>query len=333
MSQNKKTEIDWNELAPRIIDDVAHELMSNRFNFSETDIELRFGNRGSFCVNKRMGAFRDYEAGVHGGLLDMICHLCGFERKCQAIHWLQDKGFLDGTFTPTQRPRPTARNTTRPHSNRDMFKEGQKLWSEATPIPFYQQHPVRCWCRHRNLFSGYKELPPTIRWHAQRSLIIVALASIQDFIDADPEPPQPRQFHLISIDNEGRKGKAFRGDDKRTWGRPGVTCVALFGNPNAAEISICEGIADALAILDREEGAVIVSTTTFNKLTRCETLMEHLTANGRIVTLFGDNDTAGRDAQEKFAKTLYERDGEVFYHPTPTAKDPAEAAAMERKNE
>ena len=208
-----------------------------------------------------------------------------------------------------------------------MFKEGQKLWSEATPIPFYQHHPVQRWCRHRNLFPGYKELPPTIRWHEQSSLIIVALASMQDFIDTVPEPPQPRQFHLISIDNEGRKGKAFKGEDKRTWGRPGVTCVAMFGDPNASEINICEGIADALAILGREEGAVIASITTFNKLTRCETLMEYLTASGRTVTIFGDNDTAGRDAQEKLASTLHDRGGKVFYYPNPTAKDPAEAAA------
>ena len=333
MSQNEKTEIDLKIVAPTIIDDVARTLMPDRPIFYETESEIRFGNRGSFSVNKHRGTFQDYETATGGGLLDMIRHLCGFEQRHQAMDWLKEKGFIDGTFTPTQHPRPIARNTIRPHSNRDMFKEGQKLWSEATPIPFYQQHPVRCWCRHRNLFPGYKELPPTIRWHAQRSLIIVALASMQDFIDADPEPPQPRQFHLISIDNEGRKGKAFRGDDKRTYGQPGVTCVALFGAPNATKISICEGIADALAILDREEGAVIVSITTLHKLTRCETLMEHLAANGRIVTLFGDNDTAGRDAQEKLAKTLYDRGGEVFYHPTPTAKDPAEAAAMEMKNE
>ena len=327
-----RNEIDFGSIAPAIIDIVARELMSDRPIFYETEGEIRFGNRGSFSVNKRKGTFSDFETHTHGGLLDMIRHLCGFEQRRQAMDWLKEKGFIDGTFTPTQPPRPIARNTTRPHSNRNMFKEGQKLWSEATPIPFYQHHPVQRWCRHRNLFPGYKELPPTIRWHEQRSLIIVTLASMQNFIDANPKPPHPRQFHLISIDNEGRKGKAFKGEDKRTWGRPGVTCVAMFGDPNASEINICEGIADALAILGREEGAVIASITTFNKLTGCETLMGHLTANGRTVTLFGDNDTPGINAQENFAKTLYDRGGDVFYHPTPTAKDAAEAAAMEVKN-
>ena len=35
---------------------------------------------------------------------------------------------------------------------------------------------------------------------------------------------------------------------------------------------------------------VIVSITTLRKLTHCETLIRHLTADGRTVTLFGDND-------------------------------------------
>ena len=328
-----RNEIDLAEIAPVIIDDVARELMSDRSTFHETDIEIRFGNRGSFCVNKHKGTFSDFETDTHGGLLDMIVHLCNFERKSQAVNWLKEKGFLDGTFTRTDVKRPAVRRATAQAKKIDYFKLGLEWWNESSSIPYYQSHPVRRWCNHRNLFPGYKELPPTIRWHKQRSLIIVSLASVKDYIDSFPEPPQPRQFHLISIDHEGRKGKAFKGDDKRTYGQTGVTCVALFGDPNTSEINICEGIADALAIFSRCPGTVIVSITTFHKLARCETLMEHLTAKGRIVTLFGDNDTAGREAQEKLAKTLYDQGGDVFYHPTPTAKDPAEAAAMEVKNE
>ena len=327
-----RNEIDLAEIAPVIIDDVAHELMSDRSTFHETDIEIRFGNRGSFCVNKHKGTFSDFETDTHGGLLDMIVHLCNFERRSQAMDWLKEKGFLDGSFTRRESNRPMVRRTTSTNG-RDLFKYGKKLWDEAVAIPYAQRHPVRRWCNHRNLFPGYRELPPTIRWHKQRSLIIVSLASVKDYIDSFPEQPQPRQFHLISIDSQGQKGKAFKGEDKRTYGQPGVTCVALFGNPNASEINICEGIADALAILDREEGTVIASITTFHKLIRCETLMRHLTADDRTVTLFGDKDPAGKDAQDKLARTLYDRSGDVFYYPNPTAKDPAEAAEMEVKNE
>ena len=328
-----RNEIDLQTIAPIIIDDVARELMSDRLIFHEIDSEIRFGNRGSFCVNNRKGTFSDFETDTHGGLLDMIVHLCNFERRSQAMDWLKEKGFLDGSFTRTNVKRPVARRATSQAKEIDYFKLGLKWWDESSPIPYSQSHPIRRWCNLRNLFPGYKELPPTIRWHEQRSLTIVSLASVKGYIDSYPEPPQPRQFHLISIDSGGRKGNAFRGEDKRTYGQPGVTCVALFGDPNASEINICEGIADALAIFSRCPGAVIASITTFHKLTRCETLMRHLTADGRTVTLFGDNDAAGEAAQEKLARTLYNRGGDIFYHPNPTAKDPAKAAEMEVKNE
>lgn len=334
MSQNEKTEIDLKTVAPTIIDDVARTLMPDRPIFYETESEIRLGNRGSFSVNKHRGTFQDYETATGGGLLDMIVHLCNFEHRSQAFNWLKEKGFIDGTFTPTQRPRPIARNTTHTHSNRDMFKEGQKLWSEATPIPFYQRHPVRRWCTHRNLFPGYKELPPTIRWHEGRGYIIVALASLQDFINVHPEPPAPRQFHLIAITSDGQKRYVFKGgSDKRTWGRPDITCVSCFGDPMAEQINICEGIADALSIFARSPGATLASITTFQKIKNCEQLITCLTAKGRSVALFSDNDDAGRKAQTDLARALYQRGGDVFVHENPTAKDPAAAAELEGKDE
>ena len=328
-----KNSIDFETLSPQIIDEVAKELMPDRPIFHETDIEIRFGDRGSFCVNKRIGAFRDYQECVHGGLLDMICHLCGFDRKYQAVHWMQDKGFIDGTFTRTENHRPQAQRRSQ-GTERDMFVEGQKLWAEALAIPFYQQHPVRRWCLHRNLFPGYKELPPTIRYHEAKGYIIVALATIQDFIEAYPEPPQPRQFHLISIDSEGNKGKAFKGDDKRTYGQPGVTCIALFGNPNSDQLAIGEGIADALAIFARSlSEATLASITTFHKIKNCPNLIKYLSAQGRSVTLFSDNDLAGRKARNDLARILYEQGGDVFFGGDDSVKDPAEAAAMEVTDE
>ena len=323
--QNQPQNYEISAIAPQIIADVALQLMSDRLIFSDSDAEIRFGNRGSFSVNKRLGVFRDYEAGVNGGIFDMICHLQGFEERHRAFDWLQDNGFLDGTFTPTHRPRPQPHS--RPQGTGNLFKVGQNLWDEATPVPNYQHHPVRHWCRHRNLFPSYKQLPPTIRWHEQKYLIIVALVPVTDFVDSYPEPPQPRQFHLISVDKRGNKGNAFGGDDKRTYGRPGVTCIALFGNPNADEIGICEGVADALS-LTSDFPCVIASLTTPNRLASCRALMTHLTNEGRAVYLCSDNDRAGKEAEAKLANTLASRRGEVYFIPKPTAKDPAAAAAV-----
>ena len=317
--------IDFDTLVPAIIDDVAHELMSGQRIFHDTDSEVRFGNRGSFSVNKQLGTFYDHEQQIGGGLLEMICHLCGFEKHGEAFNWLREKGFIDGTFTPPQRPRPQVQ--PRSQATGDMFKVGSKLWNESVSIPFYQNHPVRCWCRHRNLFPGHKELPPTIRWHSEKHFIIIALAPISDFVHAYPADPEPKQFHLISIDKQGRKGNAFNGDDKRTYGRSQKPCVALFGDPKLDEIAICEGIADALAILSDPDAPDTASATvtTFQKLIRCDTSMSHLAS--RAVTIFADNDEAGRKAQDAIGNALYERGADVFVHENLTAKDPAEAAA------
>ena len=313
--------LDFSTLAPQIIGEVAHELMHGRF-FEETDDEIRFGNRGSFHVDKSEGTFYDHEEQKGGGLLQMICHLCGFEHNHQAIDWLQDKGYLDGTHTPTQRSRLTRQH--RSQGAKDMFQAGLKLWQEAEPIPFYQYHPVRRWCNLRNLFPSYRELPPTIHWHEEKRYIIVLLATVQDFVAAYPESPKPRQFHLISIDKRGRKGNAFKnGDDKRTWGQPGVTCVALFGNPNAGEIGICEGMADALS-LTSDFGCVIASVTALNKIANDETSLKCLLT--QEVYLCGDNDDAGRKGQANLANALKRLGGEIFYVEKPTAKDPAAAA-------
>ena len=311
----------WQALAENIIDDVAQELMRDRPIFYETETEIRFGNRGSFSVNKQTGTFYDYETSTGGGLLDMIIHLDHAEDKDQAKDWLRDKGFLDGSFSPTQHHRPQAQNRT--PSTRNMFKVGLKLWQEAEPVPFYQHHPVRQWCRHRNLFPSYKEIPAIIRWHEKKHFIIVALAPIEDFINAYPEPPAPRQFHLISITVDGKKSYAFNRDDKRTYGQSEHCCVALFGNPLTGEIATCEGIADALS-LTSDFPCVIASITTFNKIANDEKLVEYLSTKESY--LCGDNDAASNQAEAKLANAIGKQGGEVFFIEDKTAKDPAEAA-------
>ena len=326
-NSNNSQEIDREELSRKIIEDVAHRLMSHRPH-QMIGSSLRFGNNGSFAVDPANGVFYDHKEQV-GGLVDqMVMHLRNCDKR-QAYQWLSDNGYLDGTFNPAPRnATPHNRRQRNRRSNtagdKDWFQEGLKLWQEAKPIPFYQHHPVRRWCLHRNLFPGYNELPPTIRWHEDKDYVIVALAPIQDFIDAYPDPPEPKQFHLIAIDAQGRKRAAFRGgDDKRTWGTPGVTCVALFGDPNADKINLCEGTADALAILSREKGAVIASITTLRKIKNDNELVKHLSDGNRTVTIFSDNDDTGRKAQDELAKTIHHHGGDVFVHENPIAKDPA----------
>ena len=322
-----KHDIDLHTIAPQIIDEVAFMLMSDRPH-TESDREIRFGNHGSFSVNKRLGTFYDHKQQIGGGLIEMICHLCGFEKHGEAFNWLREKGFIDGTFTPaprTHRPKISRRQATG-----DMFKVGLKLWQESKPISFSQQHPVRQWCLHRNLFPGYKKLPPTIRWHDETSIIIIAIAPLHDFISSYPDSPDAKQFHLIAIDRLGRKRNAFPQkaptDDKRTYGQAKSTCVAVFGNPKADEIAICEGIADALS-LTSVFPCVLASITTFHKLAKDSTLLH--TLKSKTTYLCSDNDGPGKEAERRMIRAIGRLGGEVFFVEQPTAKDPAEAKGRE----
>ena len=327
------TQVDFDTLAPQIIDEVAKALMPDRPIFHENDREIRFGNKGSFNVNKREGTFYDFESDTGGGILDMIAHVERLENRRQAFQWLRNHGFLEGLFTSTQHSRPRPQPRTRQTIDTGFFKLGLELWKESEPIPFSQSHPVRRWCGHRNLFPSHKELPPTIRYHQKNGYIIVAMSSLKDFINAYPDPPTPRQFHLIAIDRQGNKRTAFKaGGDKRIFGQSDVTCVALFGDPHADEIAIAEGIADTLS-LTSDFQCVIASITTFSKIANDETLVNHLSS--KAVYLCGDNDEAGKEAERKLAKAIGRRGGEIFFIPEPMAKDPAEAArrAQKRNNE
>ena len=329
----KTMQVDFATLAPQIIDEVAKALMLDRPICHENDREIRFGNKGSFLVDKREGTFYDFEADTGGGILDMIVHVERLENRGQSVQWLRNHGFLDGPLTSTQHKRPHPQPRARQSNNTGLFKYGLKLWKESEPIPFSQPHPVRQWCRHRNLFPSDRELPPTIRYHRKKGCITVAMSSLRNFINAYSDLPDPRQFHLISIDKQGNKRAAFKaGGDKRIYGQSNVTCVALFGNPHADEIAIAEGIADALS-LTVDFQCVVASVTTFNKIANDETLVNYL--SNKAVYLCSDNDKAGKQAERKLAKAIGHRGDEVYFIPEPMAKDPAEAArqAQEGSNE
>ena len=62
-------QIDWIRIAP----EVAKQLLGEPSKTSSN--ELRWGNKGSMVLNKEEGTFYDHEAGVGGGVIDLIKHL------------------------------------------------------------------------------------------------------------------------------------------------------------------------------------------------------------------------------------------------------------------
>jgi len=61
--------IDWQRIAP----DVAKQLLGEPTSTSSN--EYRWGRKGSMCLNLSDGTFYDHEAGVGGGVIDLIKHL------------------------------------------------------------------------------------------------------------------------------------------------------------------------------------------------------------------------------------------------------------------
>ena len=213
-NSNNSQEIDWEELSRKIIEDVSHRLMSHRPH-QMIGSSLRFGNNGSFAVDPANGVFYDHKEQVGGGVFQMVMHLRDCD-KHQAYQWLSGNGYLDGTFNPAPRnTTPHNRTQRNRRSNtagtKGGFRKGLNFGKKPSPSRSTSIIPSGGGVYTEIFSPDTTNSPSTIRWHEDKDYVIVALAPIQDFIDAYPDPPEPKQFHLIAIDAQGRKRAAFRG--------------------------------------------------------------------------------------------------------------------------
>jgi hypothetical protein len=80
-----------------VMEDVARRLLGepNPAHSKPQRGILRWGSRGSLQVNTRLGVFFDHEAGVGGGVIDLVVHKGGHDRD-GAVEWLRRENFLNG---------------------------------------------------------------------------------------------------------------------------------------------------------------------------------------------------------------------------------------------
>ena len=174
----KRTEydnqIDWGAIAP----DVALRLKGEPRTKSHT--EWRWGNKGSFAFDPDKGMFRDFEAGVSGGVIDMVSHCEGLDKQ-QAIQWLKDNNFLPQNNTatrprpPIHKPKPTPKPSKMPHDPGNL-EYGLRLWNESRPVPIDDNHPARRWCT--GLLASTTPVPDAIRFHRERGFIVCCVATL-----------------------------------------------------------------------------------------------------------------------------------------------------------
>ena len=224
------TQLDWNAIAP----EVALRLKGEPRTKSHT--EWRWGSKGSFAIYLENGTFRDYEAGVSGGVIDMVSHCEGLDRQ-QAIQWLVDNNFLTQNNTatrprprpPIHKPKPAPKLSKKPHDPGNL-EYGLRLWNESRPVPIDDNHPARWWSTA--LLASTAPVPDAIRFHRVRGFIVCCVATLANWFDAYPGTPVPEAAHAIAIDAHGRKRypAEWNGDNKRTFGRVNGCGIFLIGD-------------------------------------------------------------------------------------------------------
>ena len=94
------TETDWAAL----LEPVARELLGDPVRRPASG-EWRYRRKGSLAVHvagPRRGTWRDHEADVGGGVLELLAHVEGLTRP-EALEWLRHRGLLDGPRTDAGR--------------------------------------------------------------------------------------------------------------------------------------------------------------------------------------------------------------------------------------
>jgi hypothetical protein len=81
-------------LSPDAVASLARRLFGEPNRGLSSARELRWGRQGSLAVVPARGVFRDYDSGVSGGVLDMVCHAGAAQTRAEAARLLDRGGGL-----------------------------------------------------------------------------------------------------------------------------------------------------------------------------------------------------------------------------------------------
>src|SRR5262249_54892173 len=80
-----------------VIEPVARALLGAPNRELSSKKELRYGSRGSLCIDLKKGTWYDHEQGYGGGTIDLVVYaqqLHGHDARSRAHDWLRDKGYI-----------------------------------------------------------------------------------------------------------------------------------------------------------------------------------------------------------------------------------------------
>ena len=132
-----------NSSLARAMGPVARELLGEPNAKFSSKVELRFGSRGSMTVDLTKGIWFDHEAGVGGGVLDLLRLKRGLINGA-GLAWLEERGLITGRREEQAAPPPWERPiaATYPYQNAERnFCYEKVRFSDGLLPRFVQRQP------------------------------------------------------------------------------------------------------------------------------------------------------------------------------------------------
>ena len=269
-------------------------------------------SQGKHNIDINDGQWFDFRSGEGGrSQVGLVMNVKGWGKR-DAVDWLKGEGVL--SESPNRRTvgrfkrrssRPTRQHTTRQDRQRAAHKPKSepkesgtqnfalKLWKESEEIGEAVEHPFRRWTTTGDkpgVLHPYCAVPPAIRWHSGRGLIVCGVFSLNAWGTDGIPKGEPVAVQLVAIDQNGQKRYVLgkNKDLRRCSYGPVSAGVFILGDPTSERVNIVEGVADALAVYSREPGAVLATLGTSSTLPNKPDVIDWLCT--RETWLYPDND-------------------------------------------
>ena len=204
---------------------------------------------------------------------------------------------------------------------------------DSRPVPLDTAHPARLWAARRHLWRPGDPWPEALRWLPWTDgggSLVAAFAPVADWRTA--HPPTPPAVQLVHVGPDGAPRKDRGGLGKRSHGTMSAG-VAVIGAPlwQAGCVHVAEGLADALAVAAREDGAALAVGGTGG----FTALAPELAALAVPVVVWPDRDDsgAGRIAAGGLVLDLRARGAAACMADVPPGHDPASLAGPHTRTE
>ncbi|ADJ23544.1 hypothetical protein Hden_1737 [Hyphomicrobium denitrificans ATCC 51888] len=259
------------------VDNVTWALLGKPSSLSRN--EIRYGRHGSLAIVRegpKRGAWFDHESGEGGDLIALIMRVHGvnFHRALDIA-----RAFLGG-LAPVHKPLPKPAHA--PHNASDDAERRQAFavarWQKRRS---YRGSPAQRYLLSRGLdVSVAIDLDHVLGW-APDAHAMVALMT-------DPVTVEPCGIHRTFLDRDAHK------IERKMLGKQGV--IRISPDYEVVEaIGICEGVEDALAILDSGWNPIWAATSA-GAIARFPVLRDISS-----ITIFSDTDPVGSAAANKCA--------------------------------